>query len=141
MSYAGDVAVLECWRTLQTEPSSQLVDVRTEAEWVFVGVPQLGAVQKDTIFAEWQQYPHMQVNPTFIEKVAAELNKRQVGLDTPVFMLCRSGVRSMAAAEAMTNVGYTRVFNVLGGFEGNTDDKGHRGTKEGWKYEGLPWRQ
>jgi len=141
MSYAGDVTVGTCWETLKDESSSQLVDVRTNAEWGFVGVPVLESARKELILVEWQQYPHMQVNITFAEKVVSELEQRGATMDSSVFMLCRSGVRSMAAAEALTAMGYTRVYNVLGGFEGNTDANGHRATTEGWKFERLPWRQ
>ncbi|MDJ0613206.1 MAG: rhodanese-like domain-containing protein [Rhizobiaceae bacterium] len=141
LSYAGDVTVATCWETLREESLSQLVDVRTSAEWSFVGVPVLGSIEKDLILAEWQQYPRMQVNAAFTEMVIAELDKRKVEKSSSIFMLCRSGVRSMAAASALTDAGYERVYNVLGGFEGNTDANGHRATMEGWKFEGLPWRQ
>ena len=68
LSYAGDVSVKECWEMLNEESSSQLVDVRTRAEWIFVGVPNLASVSKDVIFTEWQQFPDMQVNPDFCDQ-------------------------------------------------------------------------
>ncbi len=141
LSYAGDVTVNACWEVLEEDQSSQLVDVRTNVEWVFVGVPVLHSIQKEVVLAEWQQYPQMQVNADFTESVIRELEQRGANKKSPVFMLCRSGVRSMAAASALTNAGFEKVYNVLAGFEGDTDANGHRSTTGGWKFEGLPWRQ
>jgi rhodanese-related sulfurtransferase len=76
-------------------------------------------------------------NDGFLDELAAA----GVAKDAPVLFLCRSGVRSVAAAEAATAVGYTRAYNILQGFEGNPDGAGHRGAGSGWKVAGLPWRQ
>lgn len=140
-SYAGDVTPADVWRTLESDPSAVLVDVRTVAEWSFVGVTDLGALAKRPIFQEWQSYPSMQVDPGFADRLAEALGGAGAGADAPVFFLCRSGARSQAAAALMAAHGYTRCFNISGGFEGPLDGARHRGQSAGWKAEGLPWMQ
>ena len=140
MPYAGDVSCRECWNTLQADPQSQLIDVRTSAEWSFVGIPLLSSLGKEILLAEWQHFPSMQINTEFVNQVKKALAVIGAGIEAPLFLLCRSGVRSIAAAEALSAQGY-KAFNVTGGFEGDKDRDGHRGTQAGWKYEGLPWKQ
>ena len=132
-----NVAATQAWEALQTDTSAQLVDVRTDAEWNFVGVPELRAAGKQTVLIPWQMYPTMQRNGSF------EDHLKQAGLteDHAIYFICRSGARSMAAAEAAKAAGFPRVFNVADGFEGPPDVQGHRGATAGWKAEGLPWRQ
>ncbi len=111
--------------------------MRTDAEWLFVGVPDLGAIAKQPLLIPWQVFPAMQVNAGF-----AEAARRAGALPgQPLYFICRSGQRSAAAAEAMREAGFAHVYNVAGGFEGPPDADGHRGTVAGWKAEGLPWRQ
>lgn len=141
MSYAGDVSCNECWEMLSADPDAQMIDVRTSAEWNFVGLPDLARLGRETILVEWQRYPDMSVNQNFASVVSAELEARGAGPDTPLFFICRSGARSQSAAIAMTAAGYSRAYNVAGGFEGARDGEGHRGTVEGWKFDGLPWVQ
>lgn len=136
-SYAGEVSPLAAFDELRRNPGARLVDVRTVPEWSFVGTPDLRAAAAQPIFVEWHNYPAMAVNPDF----AAELVRAGVGKGQPLYFICRSGTRSRAAAIAMTALGYGPCFNVAGGFEGNRDASGHRGTAEGWKASGLPWRQ
>lgn len=140
-AYRGDVDVKEVWAALKSEPGAVLVDVRTTAEWSYVGLPDVSQSTAPLFRIEWQSFPSMQVNPDFV--AAAEQALRKAGRDTeaPVYFLCRSGVRSAAAAAAMTAAGYSRCFNVAGGFEGQRDRSGHRGTVDGWKAAGLPWVQ
>lgn len=140
-SYAGDVTSSDVWRALESDASAALVDVRTVAEWSFVGVPDLGSLAKRAIFQEWQSYPSMQVDPGFADGLAASLEAAGAGADAPVYFLCRSGARSQAAAAAMAARGYTRCFNIAGGFEGPLDGSRHRGLTAGWKADGLPWMQ
>ena len=140
-SYAGDVSPREAWATLEADAAAALVDVRTVAEWSFVGVPDLSAVSKRPLFQEWQMFPSMRVDDGFVDRVAEALAAAGAGPDTPVYFLCRSGGRSQAAAMAMTARGWTRCFNVAGGFEGPLDAERHRGASAGWKAEGLPWVQ
>jgi rhodanese-related sulfurtransferase len=139
--YAGDVSTAEAWALLEKEPKAQLIDVRTTAEWTFVGLPDLSGVGRETLCVEWQSYPDMAVNPQFANLVADRLTKAGAGKDTPLLFLCRSGARSRAAAIAMTRAGFGKAYNVAGGFEGDLDDARHRGHRNGWKAQGLPWRQ
>ena len=140
-AYLGDATPQEAWDVLSTEPGAALVDVRTAAEWAFVGVPNLESAGAPLVREEWQRYPAMELNADFVASVDRALRAAGSGPDSPVFFLCRSGARSAAAAAAMTAAGYRRAYNVAGGFEGNRDEHGHRGTKEGWKAAGLPWTQ
>ena len=141
MPYAGDITCLECWSDLASEPDAQLIDVRTAAEWAFVGTPDLSSVGKRLVMAEWQRYPTMQIAEDFVERVSGQLQEAGAGSDAKLFLLCRSGVRSIAAAETLTVAGYGHAYNVLGGFEGGPNENGRRGLISGWKFDGLPWRQ
>lgn len=140
-SFAGDVTATEAWDGLSTEPQSVLIDVRTRAEWAYVGIVDLSAIGKETLLVEWQSYPTMAVNADFAEVLAGELRRRGIGRETALYFLCRSGARSLAAAQAMAEAGFDRCFNIAGGFEGPLDDFRHRGETDGWKAEGLPWVQ
>ena len=139
--YAGDASPEEAWEVLSSEPSAALIDVRTAAEWTFVGVPDLSGIDAPLLRVEWQSYPSMQVDPAFSERLEEALAAAGSRPDSALFFLCRSGGRSAAAARAMTAAGYARCFNIAGGFEGMRDDAGHRGTVEGWKAANLPWVQ
>jgi rhodanese-related sulfurtransferase len=139
--YAGDVDPLEAWELLKREPKAQLVDVRTTAEWAFVGAPDLSGLGRDIHKIEWQRYPDMSLNPEFVERIAERLESVGANAETAVLFICRSGARSRAAAMALTAVGFNRALNVAGGFEGDMDAEGHRGASSGWKAAKLPWRQ
>ena len=130
MSYAGDLSPNEAWAKL--EAGAILVDVRTEGEWAHIGIPDTKATENDPLFIQWNLAGGAP-NPHFVEQL-----KRQAPEDTAVELvfLCRSGVRSIAAATAATAAGYTS-YNVLEGFEGETDRFGER-TVNGWKNRGLP---
>jgi rhodanese-related sulfurtransferase len=132
-----EVSPAMAWQALTEDPETVLCDVRTEPEWAFVGVPDLGPAGKEAVLIPWQVYPAMQVNAGFVEA----LREAGVGPEQRVFFLCRSGVRSMAAARAAKAAGYGQASNVAGGFEGPLDAAGHRGGQAGWKADGLPWRQ
>jgi rhodanese-related sulfurtransferase len=135
--YAGDLSAPEAWDLLKSDPKAALVDVRTQAEWNFVGLPDIGSLGREVALVEWQMFPNMQVNPGFV----AEAGAAQGDKDAPVLFLCRSGARSRSAAIALTRAGYTKAYNVAGGFEGDLDGTRHRGNKNGWKASGLPWKQ
>lgn len=135
MSYAGDVTPSEAFAAVTQGEDAVLVDVRTRAEWAYVGVPQLHA-PRQPVLVEWQQYPDGRLNDAFVE----ELRAAGISDGTPLYFLCRSGVRSVAAAEAATAAGLGPAYNVLEGFEGPHDQFGHR-TVAGWKVAGLPWKQ
>ena len=117
------------------------VDVRTDAEWTFVGLPDLSSLGRSALCVEWQSFPSMAIDGDFTKRTAEELRRAGAGNDTAVLFLCRSGARSRAAAIAMTRAGFTRAYNVAGGFEGDMDPDGHRGHRNGWKASDLPWRQ
>jgi rhodanese-related sulfurtransferase len=126
MTYAGDLTPAEAFELVRDNPDAVLVDVRTEGEWAQVGVPDLGELGKDVVFLEWQQGPMRSRNPAFVDDL-----KATVPADVPVVLICRSGVRSVAAAHAATAAGLGPAYNVLEGFEGGA----------GWVRNGLPWRQ
>jgi len=135
--YAGDVSPQQAFEAVKCDSTAALVDCRTQAEWSFVGVPDLRAANRQPVLVEWQSFPAMSKNPGF----AAEIERAGIAKGNPIYFLCRSGARSRAAAIAMTAAGFGPCFNIAGGFEGNRDSEGHRGTVEGWKAAGLPWRQ
>ncbi len=141
MGYAGNITSAEAWALLESDQQAQLVDVRTAAEWTFVGVPDLGPVGRKAVLVEWQVYPTMGRNAAFEDGVAERLAAAGATATTPVLFLCRSGARSQAAARAMTAKGFTKCFNVADGFEGDVDADRHRGRTSGWKARGLPWVQ
>jgi rhodanese-related sulfurtransferase len=124
MSYAGDVSPNEAWQGLAQDPKAMLIDVRTQPEWNFVGIPDLRSLGKKTGFVCWQIYPQMQVDPEFVARV-----EQLTGGDksAPLYFICRSGARSRSAAQALTGAGYSKCFNVAGGIEGDVDSQGHRG--------------
>jgi len=130
LPYQGAVTPAEAHDLLKSHPNAALVDVRTRAEWDWVGrIP--GAVEIEIL-----SYPGNRPNPAFI----AELEQK-VGKDATVLFICRSGGRSHNAAAMATQAGYANSYNVLEGFEGDRDSDGHRGTVGGWRASGLPWVQ
>jgi rhodanese-related sulfurtransferase len=139
--YAGDVSAKDAYTMLERDRSAILVDVRTKPEWAFVGAPDLSEIGKETIFLEWQEYPSMKVASDFASRLQEILSARGASSETPILFLCRSGVRSRAAALAMTTAGQAHCFNIAQGFEGPPDDKSRRGGLDGWKACGLPWAQ
>lgn len=139
--YAGDVDSAQAYDRLSSTENAVLIDVRTRAEWNFVGVPDLSAIGKETLFVEWQSFPPAAPVTDFASDLSALLAQRGCDKDTELFFLCRSGQRSQSAAIALTQAGFGKCFNVSGGFEGPLDPKGHRGTQSGWKAAGLPWVQ
>jgi rhodanese-related sulfurtransferase len=140
-SAVDDVDVEKAWKSLTATPRSQLVDVRTRAEWTYVGIPDLGSIGKRPLLVEWQTFPDQSVDPRFVERLAGELKALGIQADDELFFICRSGSRSLAAAKAMAEAGYRACHNVAGGFEGPLDEGRHRGAVEGWKAAGLPWQQ
>jgi rhodanese-related sulfurtransferase len=127
----------QTWDALRTDPDAQLVDVRTDAEWQYVGIPDLRPAHKQAVLVSWQYFPSGNVNPEFV----AELRDAGLSPDQKLYFICRSGVRSLSAAIAAQRAGFTHVYNVADGFEGPHDEDGHRGAVAGWKADGLPWRQ
>lgn len=128
LPYAGSLTPQEAYTILQLAPGARLVDVRTRAEWTWVGrIP--GAVE-----IEWQHWPDGQTNPHFVTQL-----KREVDAESLLLFMCRSGARSHSAACAATEAGLGDCYNVLEGFEGDKDADGRRGNVGGWRKAGLPW--
>ena len=126
--YAGDISVQLAAQWVESG-DAVLVDVRTDAEREWVGfVP--GAVA-----LAWKHWPAMALNPAFDEGL-----KTAVPAGKKVVFLCRSGVRSIAAAKRAAQTGF-EAYNILEGFEGDADEQNQRGKKGGWRFHGLPWRQ
>ena len=137
LDYAGEVSAAEAWAQLKADPKAQLVDVRTMAEWNFVGVPDLASLGRQVRCVEWQGFPTGARNPAFVAEASQALSDK----DAPVLVMCRSGARSRAAAIALTQAGFSQAINISDGFEGDMDEDGHRGNRNGWKHADLPWRQ
>ena len=131
LPYAGGVAPATAWILLQAG-QAQLVDVRTTEERKFVGhVP-------GSLHVAWATGTALTRNPRFVRELEAKVAG---GKEAVVLLLCRSGKRSALAAEAASKAGFTRVFNVLEGFEGEIDARQQRGGSDGWRYHQLPWIQ
>jgi rhodanese-related sulfurtransferase len=143
VSYAGDITPEEAWKMLNDDPQAVLVDCRTDAEWRFVGVPDLTGLGRDVIYVEWNRTDGNR-NEGFVDDLVAAGVDPGEGPDAssgrPVVFLCRSGNRSIGAAEAATEAGIAPSYNILDGFEGDLDENKHRGAT-GWKAVGLPWKQ
>jgi rhodanese-related sulfurtransferase len=121
----------EAWDFLQTNTDAILVDVRTKIEHGFVGHP------INAIHIAWKEAPAWQINPNFI----SDIEKIVTNKDTPVLLLCRSGQRSLEAAKVLEDIGFTRLVNIIDGFEGPLDQNNHRGNLGGWRFNNLPWIQ
>jgi len=137
LPFAGELDAAATWERLATDADAVLIDVRTTAEWQNIGVPDLSDFGKEARFVEWQRAPDMEVNPRFLDQVAAA----GVRPEQTLYLICRSGARSAHAAAALTAHGYPRCYNVRDGFEGKPNMLGRRGTVEGWQWAGLPWRK
>ena len=127
--YAGSLTPAEAGTLLKLAPGAKIVDVRTRAEWDWVGrIP--GAVE-----IEWISYPGNQQNTDFLAHL-----KRQVDPESLVMFICRSGARSHKATCLANEAGYAECYNVLEGFEGDLDANGQRGNVNGWRHAGQVWK-
>jgi rhodanese-related sulfurtransferase len=135
------VSVEEAWTRLKRDAGSVLIDVRTIAEWAYVGLADLSAIGKRPVLVEWQGFPDERLNTAFVDRVGEALAPLGANRDSELLFICRSGQRSLKAAQAMAAAGYTRCRNVADGFEGPLDPNRHRGQLGGWKAKGLPWSQ
>jgi len=136
-NYAGDVSSRQAYELLQQQEDAVLIDVRTPAEWAFVGRADIEATGRPALFISWQTWPTGAQNPDFV----ADVEAAGVPSEATVLLLCRSGQRSRSAAVALTAAGFARCYNIADGFEGPKDGAEHRGTQTGWKVAGLPWVQ
>ena len=129
----------EAWEILKNNPQAVLLDVRSRVEFEYVGHP------PDAINIPWKDAPDWQIDPGFVNKVKAALAQRRPNAgsreELPILVLCRSGARSRTAGEMLQEQGFTRVYNVAEGFEGDRDENMHRNTINGWRVHGLPWEQ
>ena len=139
--HIADVPVQDTWKRLQANSEAVLIDVRTKAEWAFVGVPDLSALGRHVVMVEWQSFPDGRVDAEFTGRVVAALAEAGTSSEDTLFFICRSGGRSRKAAEAMAEAGFRHCINVAEGFEGPLDNNRHRGGVAGWKASGLPWVQ
>ena len=121
---------LAAYDFLKQNPNSVFIDCRSEMEYLFVGHP-VGA-----ILVPWNDGPNWDVNPHFVAHV-----KKAASVDRPSVSICRSGNRSLDAGRALEAAGFTQIYNVLHGFEGELDEQHHRNEQSGWRFAGLPWEQ
>ncbi len=129
LGYAGGLSPREAWQ-LFTRGEAVLIDVRTNEERKFVGyVP-------NSLHVAWATGTSLTRNPRFVRELESKFKKDQV-----LLLLCRSGKRSAEAARALAKVGFTSVFNVLEGFEGDINGEQQRGHANGWRFHRLPWVQ
>jgi rhodanese-related sulfurtransferase len=128
--HMGHLPPKQALQFLQTHPDALFIDCRSEMEYLFVGHP-VGALH-----VPWNDGPDWSVNPGFVAQV-----QKLAARERPIVLICRSGNRSQEAGEALERAGYTQVFNVEHGFEGELDGRQHRNTRAGWRFEGLPWEQ
>lgn len=139
----SEVLPQEAWAELEASQDAVLIDVRTRAEWSFVGFPDLSSIGHTTVLAEWRSFPNMAVVENFADDLIEELGGV---VPSKIFFVCRSGVRSMQAAAQVASVLASKgmsaaCVNVAEGFEGDLNAEGQRGSVNGWKIRGLAWRQ
>jgi len=125
----------DVYRALAETENSLLIDCRTRAEWVYVGIPDLSQTKGQLALIEWVDVTGQQ-NANFAAQCQEQASK-----DTQIYVICRSGVRSAAACMTLIENGYENVCNVAEGFEGDLDSQNHRSHLNGWKYHQLPWQQ
>jgi rhodanese-related sulfurtransferase len=130
LPYKGAMYPMEAYEIIQSAPGAKLVDVRSRAEWDWVGRI------AGSLHIEWVTYPAMKPNPYFLSQL-----EQQVEKEAMVLFICRSGTRSHHAAATATAAGYGDCYNVLEGFEGDLDATKHRNATGGWRVAGLPWEQ
>jgi len=136
MSYKRNLLPKMAVERLQNNPQALFVDVRSKAEYKYVGYPE------NSILIPWIDDPDWEPNPeAFSEAVMQELDNRENLSDTEIILICRSGFRSNEALKCLENKGFTQVSRVASGFEGDLDENDHRGNLIGWRHDGMPWSQ
>jgi len=136
MSYKRNLLPKMAVERLQNNPQALFVDVRSKAEYKYVGYPE------NSILIPWIDDPDWEPNPeAFSEAVMQELDGRENLSDTEIILICRSGFRSNEALKCLENKGFTQVSHVASGFEGDLDENDHRGNLNGWRHDGMPWSQ
>ena len=136
MSYKRNLLPKMAVERLQNNPQALFVDVRSKAEYKYVGYPE------NSILIPWIDDPDWEPNPElFSDLVMQELDGRENLLNTEIILICRSGYRSNDALKCLENKGFTQVSHVASGFEGDLDENDHRGNLNGWRHDGMPWSQ
>jgi len=136
MSYKRNLLPKMAVERLQNNPQALFVDVRSKAEYKYVGYPE------NSILIPWIDDPDWEPNPeVFSDLVMQELDGRENLSDTEIILICRSGFRSNEALKCLENKGFTQVSHVASGFEGDLDENDHRGNLNGWRHDGMPWSQ
>jgi rhodanese-related sulfurtransferase len=136
MSYKRNLLPKMAVEKLQNNPQALFVDVRSKAEYKYVGYPE------NSILIPWIDDPDWEPNPVaFSDSVMQELDGRENLLNTEIILICRSGYRSNEALKCLENKGFTQVSHVASGFEGDLDENDHRGNLNGWRHDGMPWSQ
>ena len=136
MSYKRNLLPKMAVEKLQDNPQALFVDVRSKAEYKYVGYPE------NSILIPWIDDPDWEPNPeAFSDAVMQELDGRENLSDTEIILICRSGFRSNEALKCLENKGFTQVSHVASGFEGDLDENDHRGNLNGWRHDGMPWSQ
>ena len=136
MSYKRNLLPKMAVERLQNNPQTLFVDVRSKAEYKYVGYPE------NSILIPWIDDPDWEPNPkAFSDLVMQELDSRKNLLNTEIILICRSGYRSNEALKCLENKGFTQVSHVASGFEGDLDENDHRGNLNGWRHDGMPWSQ
>lgn len=134
-----EITPAEAWEILQEDEQATLFDVRTSMEFEYVGHP------VNAVNVPWKEAPEWSINADFVNQVRHVLSEKKgdsEGIELmPVLTICRSGKRSMAAAEELGRHGFTRLYNIEQGFEGDRDGARHRSTINGWRFANLPWEQ
>ncbi len=133
----GRVNPQEAHAMMRRTPGAVLLDVRSRVEFDYVGHP------PGALHVAWKEFPNWEIDPHFAGRVRAALKEHGIAdpESTPIFAICRSGHRSLAAAEELARHGFRALYNVEEGFEGDKDAAGHRNTVNGWRVRGLPWEQ
>lgn len=137
MSNVTHLSPKESYDFLQREPDACFIDIRSSMEYLFVGHP------KGATHIAWIDEPDWEINPDFVKEVTrvAEQKSKGHAKTTPIVLICRSGVRTLEAAEALLEAGFSHITHVVEGFEGERDEDYHRSTVGGWRFHGLPWEQ
>lgn len=128
---------------LAKDKNSLLIDVRTEAEFNFVGTVDSSALINSSLLLPWLTFPTMQENGEFKSKFenSLQLISSDNYKDLHLFFICKTGGRSNSAAQFASDIGYKNCYNIVNGFEGDIDHNNHRGNINGWKADKLPWKQ
>ena len=130
-----ELSPTDVYHAITENENSLLLDCRTRAEWVYVGIPDIRLTKAQLALIEWTDITGQQ-NLNFVNQC-----REQASTDTAIFVICRSGARSAAACMSLVQNGFENVCNVSEGFEGDLDNQNHRSRVNGWKYHKLPWHQ